>query len=304
MFPPPPRKRYGAGLGPHRVNVRRLRSQKSLKARRSARAAQQGRKRGIPRTFEHLIREVDEVVKSTPGAVSHPDDEIFLQQLAQLNVAHTFRTELAAARDLVARSAEQALALKEAREEGIAREKEAMERRLERQRMEAELEKQRQRMARLEKQHRAAMRYQAQNAHRLFKERIQANRPAAPQQRWAEGPAGAIARYEDKWDFLKNEHCAVMEPIQFSQVPWPILAGITCPDQIIYSAVEEFLFHPLRVAKSPKDRLKAEMLRWHPDKFDARVLGKIMVDQVDAVKDASGRVVRILTQMMMKLEAE
>jgi hypothetical protein len=87
-------------------------------------------------------------------------------------------------------------------------------------------------------------------------------------------------------------------------VPWPVLAYISHPDQITYPAVEEFLFHPLRTVKSPKDRLKAEMLRWHPDKFDGRILGKVVVEQIDMVREASGHVARILTQMMMKLEAE
>jgi hypothetical protein len=306
-FPPPPRKRYGAGLGPHRVDSRLLRRQKSLKPRRSlrAKAAHPRRTRSIPLTFEHLTNEVHKVAQSKSAAVNHDaEDEIFLQQLSRLNVSHAFRKELVAARDLVARSAEEAPALNKAREEKLAREREARERRLERQRMEATLEKQRLKMAHIEKRRREAIHRHAKNAHRIAKEHPRPDPPKAPQNPLFERVANRLAHYDNAWDALKNEHREHQGPIHFMQVPWPVLAPITHPDQITYPAVEEFLFHPLRTVKSPKDRLKAEMLRWHPDKFDARILGKVMVEQMDMVREAAGHVARILTQMMMKLEAE
>jgi hypothetical protein len=303
LFPPPPRKRYVAGLGPHRVDARSLRRQKSLKARRSgqARAAQPNRTRGVPLTSERLGHEPAKGVRSVHDEV---DEKIFLEQLERLKLSHAFREELAKAREHVARSAEEALVLKKAREERIERERLERERRLERKRMEAEFEKQRQMMARVEKRHRESQRYYAKNVHRFAKERIEARKLATPRQPSVEQVANSLARYDNKWEALKNEIGERQDSIHFVQMPWPVLAHITHPDQITYAAVEEFLFHPLYTAKSPKERLRAEVLRWHPDKFDAKILSRVQVEQFDMVREASGLVARILMQMMKKLEAE
>ena len=292
-LPPPPRKRYAAGLGPHRVDGRTLRPQKSLKARRSINggAAQPTRTHSRPLTSEHPTHKVDNDVRPSPDAV-YNDDEIFLRQFELLHVSRAFREELTKARVLAARSAEHAPALSKAREERIKREKE-------RQRMQIELEKHQEMMARVEKRRREALRLFAKNAHRVAKERFRANLPRKPS---AEQARDVFARYDDEWDVLKSEICERTQPIHFTQMPWPVLARITRPDQITYSAVEEFLFHPLRPAKSPKDRLRAEIMKWHPDKFDRKILSKVMVEHIDLVKEASGRVARILTQMMMKIE--
>lgn len=293
-FPPPPRKRYVAGLGPHRVDGRSIRPPKPLKARRSrqGKSAQPKRTRSIP--------------LSQPPATPTTEDEdkVFLQQFARLQ----FSQELAKARLLVKRSAQEAPALNKARKERLAREEEEhrleRQRRIERQRMELELEKHRNLMARVEKRRREAIHRLAKNAHIIAKERLQARQVALPRQSLAEQVANRLARYDNQWDALKNENFDIGEPLHFAQMPWPVLAHVTLPEQITYSAVEEFLFHPLRAVKSPKDRLRGEVLRWHPDKFDAKILSKVMVEEIEMVREASGHVVRILTQMMMKMEAQ
>lgn len=292
-FPPPPRKRY---VAPHRVDARFIRRQSSLKARRSAIAKAAHSKRA--HASERPSQGADQ-----PASVID-EEQIFLQQFSLLQ----FSQELAKARALVTRSAEQAPALQKAREERIAQEEEQRrlerERRLERQRMEAALQKQREMKARLEKRRRESIRFYSKNARRICKERLHTGQPAAiPQHPSAEEAGNYLARYDAAWNALKNDNFEIPQPIHFVQIPWPVLAHTTRPDQITYAAVEKFLFHPLRDAKSPKDRLRAEMLRWHPDKFNAKVLSHVMGDQIDVVREASGHVARILTQMMMKLEA-
>ena len=297
-LPPPPRKRYAAGLGPHRVDGRSIRLQKSLRARRSihARDAQPTRPRSRTLTSDNPTHAVDKNAQPTPSAV-YNDDKIFLQQFERLHVSRAFREELTKARELVARSAEQAPVLCKAREERLKREKE-------RQRMQIALQKHREMMARVEKRRREALRLFAKNAHRVAKERIRTNLFATPRKCSAQQAGDLLARYDNEWDALKSEICERTEPIHFDQMPWPVLAHITRPDQITYSAVEEFLLHPLRPVKSPKDRLRAEIMKWHPDKFDRRILSKVAAEQIDLVREASGHVARILTQMMMKIETE
>jgi hypothetical protein len=267
-----------------------------LKARRTAvvKAARSKRAHAAARPSQ----------KAGQPAPALDEEQIFLQQFALLQFSH----ELAKARALVARSAEQAPALQKARAEKIAREEEERrqerERRLERQRVEAALLKQREMQARLEKLRREDIRFYTKDARRFCKERLRVDPPAGtPPQPPAEDAGHWLARYDDAWNTLKNDNIVIPHLINFVQIPWPVLAHITRPDQITYAAVEKFVFHPLRDPKSPKDRLRVEMLRWHPDKFNGKVLSHVMADQIDVVREASGHVARILTQMMTKLEA-
>jgi hypothetical protein len=39
------------------------------------------------------------------------------------------------------------------------------------------------------------------------------------------------------------------------------------------------------------------MLRWHPDKFEGTVLGKVTEGEREAVREAAGRIARILTEL-------
>ena len=41
--------------------------------------------------------------------------------------------------------------------------------------------------------------------------------------------------------------------------------------------------------------IRSEMLRWHPDKFNGKVLGKVIEGHREAVKEGAGRVARILS---------
>jgi hypothetical protein len=47
--------------------------------------------------------------------------------------------------------------------------------------------------------------------------------------------------------------------------------------------------------------LHSEMLRWHSDKFEGKVLGKVAEGDRGAVREAAGRVARILTTFSAKM---
>lgn len=119
------------------------------------------------------------------------------------------------------------------------------------------------------------------------------------------GDAAAIRRqfedYDGKWIELKDGR--PLPPLTFDILPWPLLGpAVHEPTDITLNRVQEFVFHPLRrgvESKSRRDRVRSEILRWHPDKFNAKVLGKVI--DTESVTEAAGRVARILTEM---LEAE
>ena len=104
--------------------------------------------------------------------------------------------------------------------------------------------------------------------------------------------------YEAKWTELKEGR--ELPPLPFEILPWPVL-GLPAygPSDITLPRVEEFVFHPLRSGwemKSRRDRVRAEILRWHPDKFNAKVLGKVI--SPDSVSEGAGAVARFLTKIM------
>jgi hypothetical protein len=106
--------------------------------------------------------------------------------------------------------------------------------------------------------------------------------------------------YEAKWAVLRGNAVGV-ENISFYDVPWPSFEDVHGVGDITEERVLTFLRHPLQEhiqgpgggqAKS----LRSEMLRWHPDKFNGKVLGKVVEGDREAVKEAAGRVARILSE--------
>jgi len=52
--------------------------------------------------------------------------------------------------------------------------------------------------------------------------------------------------------------------------------------------------------KSPKDRIKDQLKRWHPDKFETRILHRVVEEEREKVKTGAGVVVRGLNEMLNK----
>ncbi|TFY74234.1 hypothetical protein EWM64_g9778, partial [Hericium alpestre] len=105
--------------------------------------------------------------------------------------------------------------------------------------------------------------------------------------------------YEQKWAAVK---ATPMGPPTWTSVdvPWPLIPvpGLATVTRDI---VEPFLFHPQRESirgKTRKEVLRAEMLRWHPDKFNSRVACRVVEEHRDWVVHAGGDVAKILTEMM------
>ncbi|KAK2465081.1 hypothetical protein APHAL10511_002889 [Amanita phalloides] len=114
-----------------------------------------------------------------------------------------------------------------------------------------------------------------------------------------------IVLYERKWEALKGD----TEVIFFQQVPWPVLIDLLHPDQLDIADIRRFITNdmhahlPGMVGKTLRERIKLEMLRWHPDKFDARVLPKVDPAHRPAVKETAEKVVRMLTHLMRDVAA-
>ncbi|KAG0697083.1 hypothetical protein DFH29DRAFT_812212 [Suillus ampliporus] len=106
--------------------------------------------------------------------------------------------------------------------------------------------------------------------------------------------------YNAKWEELRKSK--TLTSVMLCEMPWPIFQqGCTSPDDITRRSMEEFIFHPLRPGsniKSRKDRLKAEVLRFHPDKFNSHIVRKLRECDREKAIEIAGEVARILTNMM------
>ena len=112
-----------------------------------------------------------------------------------------------------------------------------------------------------------------------------------------------LEEYELKWNVLKTDE--EIPVIYFYQVPWPLVTRVQSFDDFTAPAISYFVQHPLRAGfegKTPRERVKAEIRRWHPDKFNTKVLPRVFPEHTESAKDAAGRVVRILTQMLGQLD--
>lgn len=134
----------------------------------------------------------------------------------------------------------------------------------------------------------------AQEAHRRAVEQEERERQRrAEQERSVENDlANRLRVYEEKWAALRS-NVVGMEQLGFCDIPWPLFENVRGVGDITAERVVAFVCHPLHEqAKS----LRSEMLRWHPDKFEGKVLDKVVEGDREAVREAAGHVARILTR--------
>jgi hypothetical protein len=109
--------------------------------------------------------------------------------------------------------------------------------------------------------------------------------------------------YEEKWTLLRTD--VQLRPLAFSDIPWPLFGVPASAEDITLVRVQEFLCHPQRESVQGAGLIKSlrsEMLRWHPDKFNAKMLNKVVEGEREAVMEAAGKVARFLTQLSAEIQ--
>ncbi|KAL6303214.1 hypothetical protein BKA93DRAFT_721024, partial [Sparassis latifolia] len=106
--------------------------------------------------------------------------------------------------------------------------------------------------------------------------------------------------YESRW----RELFASSTPVAFKDVPWPLPATLSSVDELADSeaAIEEFIFATLIVRTNTvtrRERLRASLLRWHPDKVSA-VFVRVVPEDMEAVRDGINTVFRHLKALQDK----
>ena len=112
-----------------------------------------------------------------------------------------------------------------------------------------------------------------------------------------------FARYERVWGVLSSPTSSADITLTFATLPWPLLTAPTKLEDFTVAAISEFLFHKQRPSsgvegeKNRRTRLKEELLRWHPDKFEHRVLGRIVPADMELVRAGADAVIKVLTSL-------
>lgn len=128
--------------------------------------------------------------------------------------------------------------------------------------------------------------------------------------------------YETRWQELLTPGDTSMDPLTFMDIPWPHFPSFSSAvggnttyhthriEDFTEEAISKFLTaltsKSVRLAadadksedKVRKDKLRETMLRFHPDKFEGRVMQRVSITDRDRVREAVGQIVRVLNTLM------
>lgn len=104
--------------------------------------------------------------------------------------------------------------------------------------------------------------------------------------------------YETRWAALQSSQ---EEQLTFRTTPWPLMCTPSSPSSISNANIAFFLLSPLHSGnKSRKERIREAMQRWHNDKFEPRILPRVIESDREAVKEGVDVVVRCLNSLLAR----
>jgi len=125
-----------------------------------------------------------------------------------------------------------------------------------------------------------------------------------------EGRAKQNARgdYETRWDKLLSADKTTDQLLMFQDIPWPCHTAYSTSDDHHFSlddltidSISEFLFRSAKEPTEPTQKVKTireTLLRFHPDKFEGRVMSRVSEADRANVQEGVGIVVRTLNELM------
>lgn len=89
--------------------------------------------------------------------------------------------------------------------------------------------------------------------------------------------------------------------LSFRDIPWPLLHPPRTCEGITTVAIRMFLASEHQANdKSSRERIKEALLRWHPDRFQGRIMEHVRTEDRDEVKKGVDIVVRCLNELLSK----
>lgn len=107
----------------------------------------------------------------------------------------------------------------------------------------------------------------------------------------------AWEQFEQGWRSLCSG--ANAQDLTFASIPWPMESQPTSALDINGDAIRKFLLSPLHSANKPaKQRLREQLLRYHPDRFESRILRRVSESDRASVKQAVNTVAQCLNDAL------
>lgn len=153
-------------------------------------------------------------------------------------------------------------------------------------------------------------------------ERRKQKRTLKEKKRWEDARALYEARWKQLLDVADTSQSNDSE-LRFEDIPWPTLATDVGPtsdgkrkgkailevEDITMDAIMAFLLPGGRppdslatdedtIKKERRDKLRETMLRFHPDKFEGRVISRVREADKEVVREAVGRVARAINDLL------
>ncbi|KAI0263125.1 hypothetical protein BC834DRAFT_793434, partial [Gloeopeniophorella convolvens] len=98
------------------------------------------------------------------------------------------------------------------------------------------------------------------------------------------------------WRQLKGS-----DNLGWNSFAWPVFKRPSDPEEMNTMSISAYVlskYAPDANTKTPKDRIKEHLKRWHPDKFETRILPRVVEEERERVKAGAGAVVRGLNELL------
>jgi len=104
--------------------------------------------------------------------------------------------------------------------------------------------------------------------------------------------------YESRWMAIASSS----KTLHFEDIPWPVLVRPRSATDITANNVTTFILHPAHSSsQSRRERIRAALLRWHPDRF-RRLLQRVSGPERSAVEEGVCAVTRCLNDLLVAKE--
>ncbi|KAH7094185.1 hypothetical protein BKA62DRAFT_625484 [Auriculariales sp. MPI-PUGE-AT-0066] len=120
---------------------------------------------------------------------------------------------------------------------------------------------------------------------------------SAPRAPSGSATAAVFETYDKAWSDLPDK--AAKGPLRWRDIPWPMVVKPRHTEELDNKLIANFVLSPLHSpGKEGKDRLRSQLLRWHPDRFESKWLSKCAEDERAEIQRGVGFVVRCLNELM------
>jgi hypothetical protein len=111
--------------------------------------------------------------------------------------------------------------------------------------------------------------------------------------------------YQSRWTELLGS-VSESADLGFGDIPWPVRGGAPDISRLTVEAISGFLFEGQKEqevdeagqARMRKEELRGTMLRFHPDKFEGRVVRRVRDGDREAVREGANAVTRAVAALM------